>query len=288
MESLKSFFEKYTKQLSVFYSSREATQIAIILFESAGIHRTDVYSNETLQLNKKQLSFLKKALKLAESGMPVQYITGEAFFLDFIFNVNPSVLIPRPETEELVMHAVDFLNARSKEEDQPKVLDIGTGSGCIAITLDKMIPNASVTAIDVSEAAVQTAMQNAEKYVSKVHFICLDFLRNTQPINAHQWDLIISNPPYVNKCDSEMMQRNVLDFEPHIALFPQDEDVLIFYKKIAAFASSKLKVGGAVFTEIHEDYGEEVKKLFEKVGFKKIQVLDDFQGKSRILKAERI
>ena len=214
------------------------------------------------------------------------------------FFVNESVLIPRPETQEMVEMIANFARRDNacvirtgcdvKTDSRPSILDIGTGSGCIAISLAKLIPNSDVTAVDVSEKALEVAKKNAEANGVNVHFVHDDILQPTiAELIDNQFDIIVSNPPYV--CDSEKseMRANVLDHEPSSALFVPDSDPLIFYRKILEFAQKALKPNGQIWFEINERFGKETAELCREKGFKNVEIIKDFRGKERVIIAKR-
>jgi len=200
--------------------------------------------------------------------------------LDLRFEVNHSVLIPRPETEELVsLIRSEFAN------QAPQILDIGTGSGCIAISLQKLLPQATVFAIDISAKALLVAESNAKLNNASVSFIETDILNPNKALIPNSLDVIVSNPPYVTESEKAFMEKNVLDYEPHNALFVPDNDALIFYREIAQLATDKLKKGGKIYFEINEAKSDEVVALLEKLGFIEILVVKDIHGKNRIIRA---
>ncbi len=209
------------------------------------------------------------------------------------FFVNEDVLIPRPETEELISLVVD--DVRSTKYDVQceapitigsRILDIGTGSGCIAISIKKELPECNITALDVSEQALSVAKKNAEDLNAKIEFVNNNFLDESIWDQLGEYDLIVSNPPYIPKKEKEILSKNVTEFEPGIALFVPNDDPFIFYKRIANFALSHLKFPGKVYVEIHEDYASEVNKIFTRYNFK-AEIKKDIYGKDRIIKAYR-
>lgn len=214
---------------------------------------------------------------------PVQYVLNESWFCGFRFYVNNQVLIPRPETEELV----EWVIAHCKfPVDALRILDIGTGSGCIAVSLKRRIRKAEVWAFDRSAAALELASRNAVTMGAAVHFQELDFLDPIQRENLPVFDIIISNPPYVPLKDKAQMNKNVLEHEPGMALFVPDNDPLIFYKAIAEFSKTNLTATGNIFTEIHEDLGPATLAVFQAAGFQ-TELKKDMQGKDRMIRAER-
>ena len=215
-------------------------------------------------------------------GKPLQYILGEAHFYGLVFKVNEHVLIPRPETEELVDWIIADSNLQFAVGDI-KILDIGTGSGCIPVTLKKHLPQAQVSTLDVSAEAITVARQNAMQKGVEVDFIEADILSFKSEL---KFDVIVSNPPYIRLLEKEEMHENVLANEPHLALFVSDEDPLIFYKAIASFAQTNLNPGGKLYFEINEYLGEETVDMLDDKGFKNIELRKDMQGKDRMVRCD--
>lgn len=253
----------------------EVHAIALALMEKYfGLILTDILSEKEIEFQ--DLSNIITRLNHHE---PLQYVIGEAEFFGRKFLVNPSVLIPRPETELLIREVLKM------EIVAPRILDIGTGSGCIAITLDLEIPNSKVYAIDVSQNALTTANANSKKLKADVSFFLHDFLND--PLQLDPVDLIVSNPPYVRDSEKELMKSNVLNFEPHEALFVPEDDPLLFYKAITLKSKTLLKTGGRVFVEINENFGNEVKDLFQSSKFNEVKIIKDLDGKDRIVIAHK-
>lgn len=272
----------------------------ILLEHYFNINRVKIALEQELRLSESELLTLHFAVKELLKNRPIQYIIGETEFCGMRFFVNENVLIPRPETEELVeklaVSSYQFSSFRPKRSEVEKspanvsILDIGTGSGCIAISLAKLIPNSDVTAVDVSEKALEVARKNAEANGVNVHFVLDDILNSnvqTHGRASQQFDIIVSNPPYVCESEKSEMRANVLDYEPSTALFVPDNDPLIFYRKILEFAQKTLKPAGEIWFEINEKFGEEMKNLCFVMGFKNVEILKDFRGKDRILRAIR-
>ena len=212
---------------------------------------------------------------------PIQYVTGKALFDGMTIKVAPGVLIPRPETEELV----ELVCSRLQENPNPKVMDIGTGSGCIALAIKKRIHNSEVHACDISDKALQIAADNAKRLDLGIRFHHIDILGNNIPYNVtlNQFDAIISNPPYICNEESKEMERRVLDNEPHIALFVPDNDPLLFYRAITMKASKMLKEKGILAFEINRRFGQEVKGLMEQNGFSDTEIIKDQFSNDRIV-----
>ncbi|MBO7477770.1 MAG: peptide chain release factor N(5)-glutamine methyltransferase, partial [Salinivirgaceae bacterium] len=213
-------------------------------------------------------------------GEPLQYVIGTEWFMNMPFSVCRDVLIPRPETEELVRLIV----GRCKRPS-PRIVDVGTGSGCIAVSLAKLIDGAQVTAVDVSASAIEVARRNAEQNGAQVEFVCTDILADNQLFVPSSLDIVVSNPPYVTETDKSQMSRNVLDFEPHLALFVPDSDPLLFYRRIAELAQQWLKSGGMLFFEINERFGPETVQLLENMRFDNVELHRDFYEKNRMVSA---
>ena len=273
-----------------YYDTREAAQICDWVLEHvSGKKRIDRLIDKAALLTADQQLRLAEILAELQSHRPIQYVLGEAWFAGMPFFVNEAVLIPRPETEELVEWIVeDALNAErltlNAEQRTKNLLDIGTGSGCIPITLAKKLPHWSVSSIDVSEAALTVARKNAADLEADVQFQQTDFLDELQWLHLPVVDIIVSNPPYIKVAEQGTMARHVLDFEPSLALFVPDDDALLFYRKIAAFGKTHLRAEGAVFVEINEALGKETVNLFEQQGYT-VTLRKDLQGKDRLIKA---
>ncbi|HWA33459.1 MAG TPA: peptide chain release factor N(5)-glutamine methyltransferase [Cyclobacteriaceae bacterium] len=226
---------------------------------------------------------LNKIIARLNDHEPLQYILGETSFYGRVFKVNPSVLIPRPETELLVSEVVDHF--KNSEEAYPSMVDIGTGSGCIATTLALEIPAAIVFATDISEGALDLAAANARNLKAKVRFIRHDILKD--PISFGPLDAVVSNPPYVPEQERSTLRKNVIDFEPHLALFSGGDDALFFYDAIAKNARKCLKPGGLLITEINESYGPETAALYKSLHYSEVDIIKDLSGKDRIVRAIR-
>ena len=241
-----------------------------------------------LRLSESELLTLHFAVKDLLKNKPVQYIIGETEFCGMRFMVDENVLIPRPETEEMVKNIASCRDKACLVPTGYNVLDIGTGSGCIAISLAKLIPNSDVTAVDVSEKALEVAKKNAEANGVNVHFVLDDILEpSTTELIDNQFDIIVSNPPYVCEGEKSEMRANVLEHEPSSALFVPDSDPLVFYRKILEYAQKALKPDGQIWFEINEKFGKETAELCRKKGFKNIEIIKDFRGKERVVRANR-
>ena len=264
------------------YDSQETKAMAYMLLEHyLRLRNVDVLVDKPISTNIRQPDWEVIVARLNKNE-PVQHIIGATFFCGLSFKVSPSVLIPRPETEELVRIVVkDF----SEPDQKIRIVDIGTGSGCIAIVLDRFLPHARVKGWDVSEAALRVARENARDLLAEAQFEIYDIL---EPSNqtAEQFDCIVSNPPYVTYAEAINMEPNVLRFEPHLALFVEDQDPLLFYRAIADFCQTNLKPEGACYVEINEHFGAATQALFAEKGFSRVEVVQDIHGKDRIVKAQ--
>lgn len=283
--------------LKGIYDEAESANIAqLLLEEGTGQSRTDLLLNKTASLTPEQEEMIRNALQRLQQHEPVQYILNKAWFYGMELYVDKTVLIPRPETEELVDWIVnDIKNSglpvfergpvKADVTRQLKILDIGTGSGCIALALKKVMPKAEVWGCDVSEEALNVARRNGSALDIRVDFQGINFLDTAHHTFLPSVDLIVSNPPYIPFRDKETMQRNVVDHEPHTALFVPDTDALIFYKAIAQFAKKRLYEGGTIYLEIHEEFGKEVIALFKSEGYARVEIKRDMQGNERMVRA---
>lgn len=252
-----------------------------IIEKMTGIKKTDRIINKEKELNNDQAELLENWLPRLIDHEPLQYVLQEAWFGGMKFYVDQNVLIPRPETEELA----DWIISDCKFPiRQLTLLDIGCGSGCISIFLKRKLRKADVWACDVSEAALNIAKQNADALGADIHFLQVNFLKESERNKLAAFDIIVSNPPYVPENDKLQMQPNVLRYEPPIALFVPDDDALIFYKAIADFGRQKLNPNGAIYAEIHEELGTSVLELFRSKNYK-ATLKKDMQGKDRMIKA---
>jgi release factor glutamine methyltransferase len=282
--TIKAAQQQLQAGLKLLYPDREAVVICDWVMEHlTGRKKIDRLMLNEQQLTDEQLATFGKMSEELRNGRPVQYVLGEAWFGRNKFFVNEHVLIPRPETEELVNWLAETMAGPTAVK---RVLDIGTGSGCIPITLKQLKPQLDIWSIDISPAALAVAQQNAATIGSEVHFIKLNFLDEGTWSQLPQFDLIISNPPYVKHSEQAQMAKHVIDHEPALALFVPDEDALLFYKKIALFGASKLAAGGAIFMEINQELGRDVTELFESAGYN-TELRKDLQGNDRMVKAER-
>jgi release factor glutamine methyltransferase len=272
------------KKLEEIYEPRESANISNWVMEDiTGLPRIERIMQYHLMLSDEQVELYNQYSNRLLDGMPVQYVTGYAWFMGLRFRVNENVLIPRPETEELVHWAEEEISNLKKEEMPLNILDIGTGSGCIPLILKLKIPGAEVYSIDISAAALEVAKMNALDHHAEIKFLEDNFLDPETWERLPEINLLISNPPYIPNRDKDTIARNVLHFEPHLALFVDNADPLIFYRSIAAFAQKKLKKNGCIFLEMGEDQAGTLKKLMQKSGFH-VEVKKDLQGRSRMMK----
>ena len=267
----------FTAVLAQTFSEREAEQLMRILLEDLfDIDLKRQLLEPQMRIDEYQHALLKDAVRRLLDGEPVQYVTGKAWFDGLLFHVDDAVLIPRPETEELV-----GMVANSVPVDRPlRVWDVGTGSGCIAVSLAKRLPLAEVKAFDVSEKALATARRNAEWNGVNVDFICDDVLHPHSKIWCHPVDLVVSNPPYIRESEKNTMERNVLDHEPSLALFVPDEDPLLFYRQILTLAVPQLTATGSIWFEINEAMGDAMTNLCHSMGLPAV-IKEDYNKKRR-------
>lgn len=272
-ETLKRLYE--WEEIQGFY--------ALLLQDKLGINRVEAVLQSEKIIDTSTEIECRDLLKRLENQEPIQYILNRTHFCDLPFVLNANVLIPRPETEELVYWMVSHLEINFQKKLQ--ILDIGTGSGCIAVSLAKLLPKAEVSAMDVSREALQTAQENAKINQVHIHFIEADVLKMNSLETS--FDIIVSNPPYVLNTEKSKMRNNVLNFEPHQALFVPDTNPLIFYEKIADLAINSLHKNGLLFFEINEAYGNEVRDLLVEKGFVDVELKKDLFGKNRMIRAKR-
>ncbi len=268
------------RRLAALYDAGEAKAIVrMVLDVRFGLSPTDVYCGKVTQLSANDTEILEKMMQRLERAEPVQYVLGKADFCGRTFAVAPGVLIPRPETGELCRWIIS--GARGGE----RLLDIGTGSGCIAVTLQQEIAGAAVTAWDLSPEALSIARANAEAIGAEVSMVQQDALQ--PPADHGLWDIIVSNPPYICNRERQHMERNVTDYEPQLALFVPDDDPLRFYRAIARYAAQALKPGGALFFEINPLYAADMPPMLSALGYTAMETRRDMYGKQRFIKALR-
>jgi release factor glutamine methyltransferase len=279
--TIKHYRDQFIRQLTPIYGKGEAESFFYLTLEAKHqLKRIDLALQPDLVFSETELAAWNFILNQLKKEIPIQYLLGTTHFYGLELEVNSNVLIPRPETEELV----DWIVQKSKiknQESKIKILDIGTGSGCIAISLAKNLPNAEVFALDVSDKALATAQKNAELNQVEIQFIHQSILE-TEDL-GQQFDLIVSNPPYVRHLEKQEIKKNVLDNEPHLALFVEDNDALIFYRKIAQLAKKNLCPNGQLYFEINQYLGQEMLNLFQEMGFKDTTLRKDIYGNDRMI-----
>ena len=268
-------------ELQTVYEVGEARSISRLLMEELfGLNTSDLVLNKEMDLGFEKEKQLKKIIERLLSLEPIQHVLGFAWFMGDRYKISEEVLIPRQETEELV-----DLIVRENNVESPMILDVGTGSGCIPVALKKLILGAEVHATEVSSTALVIALDNARSLESSVIFYQSDILKEFPPISG--LDVIVSNPPYVTESEKEEMNWNVLNHEPELALFVSNEDPLLFYRIITQWAYEKLNKGGKLYFEINEALGQECVALVEKNGLKRVRLIQDLNGKDRIVAAIR-
>jgi release factor glutamine methyltransferase len=280
--TIQAAFTLIINTLGPLQGNREAANIAHIVVEHiTGMGRMDRVIYKDNLLSPAQEEQLQRALEALLKHEPVQYVTGKAWFYGLEFTVNSNVLIPRPETEELVEWIV-------KDTHTPvKILDIGTGSGAIPIALKKDLPAATIWSVDVSAGALEVAIQNSKNLKLDVHFEQIDILDTTATHSLPMFDIIVSNPPYICESEQKDMEEQVVAYEPNIALFVPDNDALLFYRQVGLLAQKKLATGGLLYFEINEAFGKEVIALLEEQGFKNVVLKQDIYGKDRMVKGNK-
>ncbi|MDD6787548.1 MAG: peptide chain release factor N(5)-glutamine methyltransferase [Bacteroidales bacterium] len=282
---MQNTINKLKQSLSPLYDSREMKAIIALLFEEVcGLSRLDMLMNPNIVLSEEKSEILSCYAEMLAEGVPVQQVLGYEYFLGRRFEVNPDVLIPRPETAELVDWIV------SEAPIGVNVLDVGTGSGCIAISLAALINNSRVFAYDLSTKALKTAILNAERLnISNVTFVHKDILESQnerfEHPNVDNFDIIVSNPPYIMHKEKSEMSANVLDYEPHLALFVPDSDPLLFYRAIGNYGLKNLRHGGRLYFEINAALGRETCQLLESLGYRDIILRKDLNGLDRMISA---
>jgi release factor glutamine methyltransferase len=291
---LKNYKTILFQELTSLYDEQEIDSLFYIILEKLhGLKRIDLALKPEMVMDGTHLKRWKSILSDLKNYKPVQYILGETEFYGLRYEVNENTLIPRQETEELVEliisnnHSSDSEQVKqiTKSPNQLKILDIGTGSGCIAVSLAKNLPKAAVFAIDVSEKALATAQKNAENNHTNVTFLLKDILKTVDL--EQQFDIIVSNPPYVRNLEKAEIKPNVLEYEPHLALFVEDTDALLFYRKIAELAMKNLNPNGKLYFEINQYLGKETVQLLKDSGFNNIELKKDIYGNDRMIGCEK-
>jgi len=276
--TLLEFYDLFKNKLISRVDKNELDEFFFWLIDHyCNYSRMDYILNSSFKISKTQEQNLINSIDSLLNEMPIQYVVGETKFMNLVFKLNNSVLIPRPETEELVRWIINDAHTNKN------ILDIGTGSGCIAVSLSKYLNNCKVTGWDISEDIIKIASHNA--YLNDVN-VELELSDITKPkFLNYKYDVIVSNPPYITKNEKQFISKNVKFFEPHIALFVENEDPLCFYKKIFDFSNSNLKSNGFLYIEINENFSKEVIKLLKDKGFYDIKLKKDFRLKNRMIKA---
>lgn len=287
--TLKELRIQFQNELQSIYDKEEIDSFFFMITDKLyEIRRIDFTLNPDFEVPNS--SEWKAIISELQQEKPIQYILGEAWFYGLRFNVNENTLIPRPETEELVEWIIESQKSKAKSQKM-NLLDIGTGTGCIPISLKSNLPQTEVFAIDVSESALEIAKQNAKENNVEIHFIKTDILKvedllslQAESRSLPKLDVIVSNPPYVRNLEKEEIKKNVLDYEPHLALFVEDNDALLFYRKIAQLAKDNLQPNGLLFFEINQYLGKETVELLKNLGFKNIELRQDLRGNDRMIK----
>lgn len=278
---IKDVIKKIISSLENIYDEREAKNIAYLLTGHVlNISKEKILSSPELLIDVVAEKNILNAINDLKNRKPIQYILGHTLFYNCTINVNENVLIPRPETEELVRIIIEDIKNPNKKI---KILDIGTGSGCIAITLKKNLPHAEVHATDISEQALFVAKKNATGNNTEINFYHTDIMDETTWPLIKELDVIVSNPPYVRESEKIHMNKNVLNFEPPISLFVSDDDPLKFYKAIARYSENNLKKGGSMYLEINEAFASEIADIFKNIDFIDVLTNNDIHGKPRFL-----
>lgn len=282
---IKELYRTCLHKLQTLYPANEAAAILDRLFEAvAGIQRSDLIKTPALELSALLSTRLQDCFDQLMEHCPLQYVLGEAWFYGMKLSVNNDVLVPRPETEELVKLLIDNTLQSGKKGRSIHLLDIGTGSGCIAIAIKKHLPHALVTGIDISDAALKVARQNARYQQVEIDFKTLDFLMERAWSALPVFDVIVSNPPYIPLSEKDQLDKNVSRFEPGTALFVPDQSPFLFYDKMVGFATDHLSETGKIFVEFHETYARETAAVFGRL-FNSVQVIKDIFGKERMIVA---
>ena len=280
MMNSKTLFRDFVNGIELLESRDEIQSLAYLVFENIlGLTRTAILAEESVNPSQEIRNRLDDIVARINRFEPVQYILGEGYFYGRSFHVNPDVLIPRPETEELVSSVIDFV--RKSNRKSCRVMDIGTGSGCIAITLALELSNIEAFGTDTSAKALVTASANARKLKAGVTFLNHDVLSSKLPFSI---DVLVSNPPYIGWNEFNTMSKNVVEYEPKVALFVDSEEPLLFYKALVTRARESLTPGGLLAVEINERFGKEVQRLFIANDFAEVEIIQDAFGKDRIVK----
>ncbi len=282
---VKNLIRDFHEKLAGIYPEQEIRQILYMLFdEYLGWTKTRVHLSLDAEIHEPEMNSFKLALGELVTGKPIQYILRKAWFNETLLKVGPGVLVPRPETEELC--SIIQADHHEQQDQHFSILDVGTGSGCIAIDLKKKFPFSSVTAIDNSIQALEIAVENAFSNNCDVIFMHVDILNQSQWKAMGKYNLVVSNPPYIAESEKRQLHRNVIGFEPANALFVSDDDPLIFYRAICGFACTHLISTGSLYFEINERFGREVCELLVSFGFENVKILKDFHDRERFTSAK--
>jgi len=275
-------FGWFCRLIGPMYDAKEAKSVALIVFEQF-LHVTpvDFHTHKDRRISESDIVNLYRIINKLLDDVPVQYITGKGYFRHLELFVDSNVLIPRPETEELVQWVLD--DYKTVQKNSLKIWDVGTGSGAIAISLSSELPSADVWASDVSQEGLTVASKNAGLNTCKINFFHHNIIKDKLP--ANDFDVLVSNPPYIKESEKSLMKDNVLKYEPHLALFVTDHDALVFYRALGKAALQALKPDGMLYVEINEALGPETGDLFLSLGFKNVEVRKDIYGKDRFVKA---
>lgn len=277
--------QSIVESIELLYEKRESGNIASIVMEwITKMNKTDMLLNKTVLLVPDQIKKINDFTNRLKLGEPMQYILGEAWFMGNRFKVSKDTLIPRPETEELVAWVLEDL--KQIDFSQISLIDIGTGSGCIPISIKAKNPPVNIVAVDISNKAIKIAEENAAKLNCSIQFKVLDFLDESTWTKLEPVHIIVSNPPYIKELEKSAMHQNVVNFEPHQALFVPDNDALIFYRKILQFSKSHLLPGGSIYLEINESLGNEVVSLFSS-SYELVELKKDIFEKDRMVKIQK-
>lgn len=278
----KELSDELIKKISSQYDKREAFEIISILFyDMFQLTKTDILTNKSFLIDAHQKHVLEQSIERLKDNEPIQHITNTAYFYDLKFKVNKHVLIPRQETEELVALILkDF-----KDTPDLSILDIGAGSGCISITLAKHLLNPSILAIDCSENAFDVMKTNAYRHKVKLSYLNTDIITDKIELGEQKFDIVVSNPPYITEEEKNEMHENVLQHEPHLALFVPNDDPLLFYRTIAQKGKILLQPGGKLYFEINQYFGPETKELVKNIGYQEVKLVQDLNGNDRMISA---
>lgn len=275
-------FYQLRNALQSLYDTQEAAAIAHeAMYAITGLDKLQRLTDKGKAFTLHQQQLFSQIQASLLTGMPLQYVLGYSWFMDRQFGVNEHVLIPRPETEELVQ----WIISDWQDNKDITILDVGTGSGCIPISLKLAMPGSHITTCDISDKALMVASENAQRLQAEVQFCQLNFLQPEYRAELSSYDVIVSNPPYIPFTEKASLHKNVRDFEPGIALFVPGDDALLFYREIAAFGKTHLKPGGAIYCELHTDHALATNALFEQAGYTSVEVKKDMHGNLRMLRA---